>query len=85
MRFRQWTTRTLRDHLVRGYTVHEASGFNRKQSKALADSLKAASEAGRGESASKADLAQLEVRLTWHIVAALGIQGGLIVALIKLL
>jgi hypothetical protein len=63
----------------------EASGFNRKQSKALADSLKAASESGRGESASKADLAQLEVRLTWRIVAALGIQGGLIVALVKLL
>lgn len=63
----------------------EASGFNRKQSKALADSLKAASESGRSELAGKADLAQLDVRLKWRIVAALAIHGGLIVALVKLL
>ena len=63
----------------------EASGFNRKQPKALADSLKAASESGRGGLAGKADLAQLDVRLKWRIVAALAIHGGLIVALVKLL
>ena len=63
----------------------EASGFDRKQSKALADSLKAASESRPGELASKSDLAELEARMTWRLVAALGIQGGLIVALVKLL
>ena len=63
----------------------EASGFHRKQSRALADSLNAASESGPGELVGTADLAQLDVRLKWRIVAALAIHGGLIVALVKLL
>ena len=56
----------------------EEPGFDRKQSRALADSLKAASEAGRGELATKADLERAMNRM---LIAQIVVAGALFAAL----
>lgn len=68
------------------------AGMDRQQAEAVADAIRA----GQGELATKADiallaaefradLAKVEARLTWRVFLTAAAQGGLIVALLKLL
>ena len=66
----------------------EAAGVERKQAEAYAEALRRAATAGRDESATKADLAELRADLTDFragFYRALWIQGGAIVAILTAL
>ena len=59
----------------------ESAGLDRAQAEAIATVVRN----GQGELVAKAELALLEVRLTWRIVLIAIAQTGLVVALLKLL
>ncbi len=59
----------------------ESAGLDRAQAEAIATVVRS----GQGELVAKAELALLEVRLTWRIVLIAIAQTGLVVALLKLL
>ena len=59
----------------------QAAGVERAQAEAIAATVRAAAESGRGDLATRADLARLELRLVrWMLVV-----GGVIVAAVKLI
>ena len=55
------------------------------QLRAAVDSASTAADANREHLATKADLAELEARLTWRMVGLLIAQGAVIVGLLQLL
>ena len=63
----------------------EATGLERPQAEAIVGAMRQAAAADRGELATKADLARLEIRLVRFVFAVAAGQAALIVGLLKLL
>ena len=63
----------------------EAAGLERPQAEAIVGAMRQAAAADRGELATKADLARLEIRLVRFVFAVAAGQAALIVGLLKLL
>lgn len=63
----------------------EAAGMAREHAEAVAETAREAAHADRDELATKADLAELETRLTWRIFVVVGAVNGLLFAALKLI
>jgi hypothetical protein len=60
----------------------ESQGISRKHAEAIVETAREAAD--REDLATKADLSELEARLTWRLFVVVGVVNGLLFAALKL-